>query len=60
MLAADIPQLEVDGRVWRREGERDRVLANGGYGVEFGMRGRVGRFYLLEERGFAGVVEPEE
>jgi hypothetical protein len=24
------------------------------------VRGRVGGFYLLEERGFAGVVETEE
>ena len=60
VLPADIPQLKVDGRIRGREGERNRVLADCGDGFEVRMRGRVGCFYLLEERGFARVVEAEE
>lgn len=60
MLAADVPELEVDGRVWWGKGEGDCVLADGGDGFEVWVRGRVGGFDLLEEGGFAGVVEAEE
>jgi hypothetical protein len=60
MLPADVPELEVDGRIRRGESERDGILANGGHGLEVGVGGRVGGFDLLEERGFARVVEAEE
>ena len=35
-------------------------MADGGDGFEVGVGGRVGGFYLFEERCFAGVVEAEE
>ena len=60
MLAADVPDLQVDGRVGRREGDGGDILADGGDGFEVGVRGRVGAFYLFEEGGFAGVVETEK
>jgi len=58
MLPADVPYLEVD--VWLWEFDGSDVLADGGHGFEVGVRGRVGGFYLLEECGFAGVVEAQE
>ncbi len=60
MLAAYIPKLKVYGRVWRWEGERDGVLANGRDGVGVWVGGCVESFYLREKGGFAGVVEAEE
>ena len=57
MLAADFPYLEVDGRIWRWKGDGSNVLADGGDGLEVGVRGRVGAFYLLDERRLAGIVE---
>ena len=57
MLAADVPYLEVERWVWRWEGDGSNVLADGGNGLEVGVRGRVGAFYLLEERRLAGIVE---
>ena len=60
VLPADVPELEVDGGIGRGQSERDGVLADGGHGFEVRVRGRVGGFDLLEERGFASVVEAEE
>jgi hypothetical protein len=60
VLAADVPDLEVYGGIWGRERDGSDVLADGGDGFEVGVRGRVGGFYLFEERGFSGVVEAEE
>lgn len=60
VLAPNIPELEVYRRIWGREGECYGVLADGGDGFQVWVRGCVGRFYLLEERGFACVVEAEE
>jgi hypothetical protein len=60
MLAADIPYLEVDGRIRGREFDGRDVLADGGYGFEIRVRGGIGGFDLFEEGGFAGVVEAEE
>lgn len=59
MLAADVPDLEVDGGIGGREGDGGDVLADGGDGFEVRVERRVGAFYLLEEGGFAGVVEPQ-
>jgi hypothetical protein len=60
MLAADVPYLEVDGRIRGWEFDGCDVLADGGYGFEVWVRGRVRGFDLFEECGFAGVVEAEE
>jgi hypothetical protein len=60
MLAADVPYLEVDGRIRGWEFDGCDVLADGGYGFEVWVRGRVRGFDLFEEGGFAGVVEAEE
>lgn len=60
MLAADVPYLQVYGRIWWGELDGRDVLADGGDGLEVGVRGRVGGFNLLEEGGFARVVEAEE
>jgi hypothetical protein len=60
MLAADVPDLQVYGRVWRGQFDGRDILADGGDGFEVGVRWGVGGFYLLEESGFAGVVEAEE
>lgn len=69
-LAADVPEFEV--HVW--EGDGSDVLADGGDGVagcwvgfvgggggEGGGGGRVVKgFDLVEESGFAGIVEAKE
>jgi hypothetical protein len=60
MLAANVPYLEVDGRIGRWEFDGRDVLADSGHGFEVGVRGRVSGFYLFEECGFAGIVEAEE
>ena len=60
MLAADVPDLQVDGGVGRGEGDGGDILADGGDGFEVGVGGGVGGFYLFEEGGFPGVVEAEE
>lgn len=60
MLAADVPDLQVDGGVGRREGDGGDILADGGDGFEVGVGGGVSGFYLFEEGGFPGVVEAEE
>jgi hypothetical protein len=41
MLAADVPYLEVDGRIRGWEFDGCDVLADGGYGFEVWVRGRV-------------------
>ena len=60
VLAADVPDLQVDGRVGRREGDGRDILADGGDGLEVWVGGRVGAFYLFEERSFSCIVEAEE
>lgn len=60
MLAADVPYLEVDGRVGRGERNGSDVLADGRHGFKVRVEGRVGCFYLFEERGFARVVKAQE
>ena len=61
MLAANVPYLEVDGGVGRRQGDGRDVLADGGHGPEVRVHGGVvRRFDLFEERRLARIVEPEE
>ena len=60
MLAADVPYLEVDGRVWRRKGDGSDILANRRHCSEIGIRGRVCAFYLLEKRRLSRIVQAEE
>ena len=57
MLAADIPDFQVNGRIGRREGYGSDILADSGDGLEVGMRGSVGALDLFEEGGLAGVVK---
>jgi hypothetical protein len=47
MLAANVPYLEVYGRVWRRQFDGRDVLADGGHSFEVRVRGRVRGFDLL-------------
>jgi hypothetical protein len=60
VLAADVPYLEVDGRVWRWKRECGNVLPNGRNGLQVGVRGCVGCLDLLKERRLAGIVEAKE
>lgn len=60
MLAANIPYFQVYRRVWRWQGDRRNVLADGGYGFQVGMRRRVCALDLLEECSLASVVKAEE
>lgn len=58
MLATYIPYLEVDGRIWGREGDGGDVLTNRGDGLEVGIVRGVVRFDAFEEGRFTRVVEP--
>lgn len=60
MLAADVPYLEVDGRVWRWEGNGSDILAHSGHGAEVGVGRGICAFYLLEESCFTSIVKAEE
>lgn len=59
MLAANVPYLEVE-RVWGRKLDSGYILTDSGDRSEVGMVGGEGSFHLLEESGFAGIVETEE
>lgn len=57
MLASNVPDLEVDGWIRRRERDSRNVLSYRRDGLEVGVVGAVGGLYLLEQRSFAGIVE---
>jgi hypothetical protein len=60
MLTAYVPYLEIYWRVWRWKLDCSDILADGRYGLQVGVGGRVCSFYLLEERGFTSIVKAKE